>query len=82
MSEITIPVKMSFQQILQVVELLTEQERMVLLKKLGQKTPVSWQSRFGRALQKLGEQNVHIPLGEVQSDVEKAIQEVRAKNGE
>lgn len=32
MSEIAIPVKMSFQQILHVVELLNEQERIVLLK--------------------------------------------------
>ncbi len=81
MSEITIPVTMSFQQILKIVEMLSEQERIVLLKKLGQKTPVSWQAKFGRELKKLGEKNKRIPLEEVMLDVEEAIREVRVKNG-
>ena len=81
MSEITIPVKMSFQQILKIVELLSEQERMVLLKKLGQKTPFTWQAKFGTVLKKLEKLNKPIPFDEVQSDVEEAIREVRVKNG-
>jgi len=81
MSEITIPVKMSFQQILKVVELLNEQERIALLKKIKENTPDSWQARFGKALKKLGDQNIQIPIEEVQSDVEEAIREVRVKNG-
>jgi len=48
---------------------------------LGQKTPVSWQSRFGMTLKNLGEQNAQTPIEEVQSDVEEAIREVRVKNG-
>jgi hypothetical protein len=69
--------KLPFQQLLKAIEGLTEQERLILLKKLEQKTPATWQSRFDRALNILGEKNKQIPFEEVQSDVEKAVQEVR-----
>ena len=80
MSEVSITVKMPFQQILQAIEKLTDQERLVIRKKLEQKTPISWQTRFGLALEILGEKNKDIPFEEVQTDVEKAIQEVRASS--
>lgn len=80
MSEIMLSVKLPFQQILKAVDKLNEQERLILRKKLEQNTPLSWQARFGLALEKLHEKNKDIPLEQVQSDVEKAIQEVRGEN--
>lgn len=78
MSEISITIRLPFQQLLKAIEGLTEQERLVLRKKLEQETPVSWKARFERALNKLDEKNKDIPLEQVQSDVARAIQEVRA----
>ncbi len=78
MSEVAITIKLPFQQLLKAIEGLTEQERLVLRKKLEQQTPASWQERFERALNLLGEKNKDIPLEQVQSDVARAIQEVRA----
>ena len=78
MSEISVTIKIPFQQLLKAIERLTEQERLVLLKKLEQKTPTTWQSRFERSLNTLGEKNKHIPFDQVQSDVEEAGQQVRA----
>jgi hypothetical protein len=78
MSEVSITIRLPFQQLLKAIEGLTEQERLVLRKKLEQQTPTSWQARFERALNLLGEKNKDVPSEQVQSDVERAIQEVRA----
>lgn len=78
MSEISITIRLPFQQLLTAIDNLTEQERLVLRKRLEQQTPASWQARFERALNSLGEKNKDVPFEQVQSDVERAIQEVRA----
>lgn len=80
MSEIFLTIKLPFQQLLKAIEALTEQERLVLRKKLEENTPLSWQARFERALTGLDEKNNKISLAEVQSDVEKAIQAVRGES--
>ncbi len=78
MSEVSITIRLPFQQLLKAIEGLTEQERLVLRKKLEQQTPTSWQARFERALNRLGEKNKDVPLEQAQSDVERSLQEVRA----
>ena len=77
MSEVLVTIKLPFQQLLKAIEGLTEQERLILRKKLEEKTSVSWQARFGRALDALGDQNNDVPIEQVQTDVESAILEVR-----
>lgn len=78
MSEVSITIKLPFQQLLEAIESLTEQERLVLRKKLEQETPITWKARFERALNILGEKNKDVPLEQVQSDVARAIKEVKA----
>lgn len=80
MSETLTSENLSFQQILRAVDKLGETERLILRKKLEQITPLSWQDRFDKALKTLAEKNKDIPLEEVESDVARAIQEVRTKH--
>jgi len=77
MSEVLVTIKLPFRQLLKAIEGLTEQERLILRKKLEEKTSVSWQARFERALDALGDQNNDVPIEQVQTDVESAILEVR-----
>ncbi|MBN2090545.1 hypothetical protein JW964_13105 [candidate division KSB1 bacterium] len=60
MSEIFLTIKLPFQQLLKAIEELTEQERLVLRKKLEENTPLSWQAQFERALTRLDEKNKKI----------------------
>ncbi len=77
MSEVSVTIKLPFQQLLKAIEGLTEQERLILRKKLEEKSPASWQARFERALDALGNKNKDVPIEQVQTDVETAILEVR-----
>jgi len=73
----TIKLEVPFQKLLNVIDQLTPDEKLVLQKKLQKEKVSSWQERFGRALQYLGKRNVKFSEKEVSEDVKKAIAEVR-----
>jgi len=73
----TIKLEVPFQKLLNVIDQLTPDEKLVLKKKLQKEKVSSWQERFGRALQYLGKRNVKFSEKEVSGDVKKAIAEVR-----
>ncbi len=73
----TLKLDISFQKLLAVVDQLELDEKMFLRKKLDREKVPSWQERFGRALQQLGNKNKRFTTKEVLTDVERAISDVR-----
>jgi hypothetical protein len=73
----TIKLDIPFQKLLNVVDQLTPEERLVLKKKLEKGKAATWQERFGKALRYLGKKNVRFSEQEVSDDIKKAIAEVR-----
>lgn len=77
MSYKAIRLEIPFQKLLNVLDQLTPDEKLVIRKKLEKEKVASWQERFGRALQTLGKRNVKFSEDEVEADIKKAIAEVR-----
>lgn len=73
----SIKLEVPFQKLLDVVDQLTRDEKLVLKKKLLRDKTSTWQERFGNALNILGKTNVKFSEREVAQDVSKAIAEVR-----
>jgi hypothetical protein len=73
----TLKLDISFQELLAVVDQLELDEKMFLRRKLDREKVPSWQERFGRALQRLGNKNKRFTAKEVLTDVERAISDVR-----
>ena len=73
----TIKFEIPFKELLNVIDRLPEDEKILLKKKLEKGKVMSWQERFGRALKYLGSRNRRFPEAEVKKDVKKAIAEVR-----
>ena len=80
MPNISIEMEIPFKQFLEMVDKLSTTEKILLKNHLGKYEELTWQERFGRALEYLGERNKNIPLQQVEEDVQKAIKEVRAKS--
>ena len=76
-----IKIEVPFRQLLTIVDQLTPMEKTVLGKRLEEGGQLSWQERFGKVLDDLGERNKDIPLEQVEQDVDRAIKEVRANRG-
>ena len=78
----TVKVGIPFQRLLNVIDQLTPDEKLVLKKRLEKEKVTTWQERFGKALQYLGKTNKMFTEKEVEEDVKRAIAEVRssAKN--
>lgn len=74
----TIKLEIPFQKLLDVVDQLTPEEKLVFRKKLEKGKAATWQQRFGRALQQIGKRNIRFTEKEVEEDVKKAIAEVRS----
>lgn len=77
MARKTIKLEVSFQKLLNVIDQLTPEEKLVLKKKLQKEKVSTWQERFGRALQYLGKKNIKFSEKEVTEDIKRAIAEVR-----
>jgi hypothetical protein len=77
---INLEIEIPFKQFLEMVDKLSPTEKILLKNHLEQYEGLTWQGRFGRALEYLGEQNKNVPLQQVEEDVQKAIKEVRAKS--
>jgi hypothetical protein len=73
----TLKLDISFKELLAVVDQLELDEKMFLRRKLDNEKVPSWQKRFGRALQQLGNKNKRFTAKEVLTDVEQAISDVR-----
>lgn len=82
MSTKTIKLEIPFQKLLSVIDQLDPDEKLVLKKRLEKQKVITWQKRFGKALDQLGKKNIGFSEKEVAEDVKKAIAEVRisAKN--
>ncbi len=78
----TIKLEIPFQKLLSVIDQLDPDEKLVLKKRLEKQKVITWQKRFGKALDQLGKKNIRFSEKEVAEDVKKAIAEVRisAKN--
>lgn len=78
----TIKVEIPFQRLLNAVDQLNIEEKLVLKKRLEKEKVTTWQERFGRALKSLGTKNKKFSENEVAEDIKRAIAEVRssAKN--
>jgi len=78
----TVKLEIPFQKLLTIIDQLDPGEKLLLKKKLEKQKITTWQERFGKALQQLGEKNIKFTEKEVAEDVRKAIAEVRssAKN--
>lgn len=74
-----IRLEVPFQKLLNVLDQLTPDEKLVIRKKLEKENVSTWKDRFGRALQTLGKRNVRFSEAEVEEDVRKAIAEVRSR---
>lgn len=79
MSYKAIRLEVSFQKLLNVLDQLTPDEKLVLRKKLEKERAATWQERFGRVLQSLGKRNTKFSEADVEEDVRKAIAEVRSR---
>ncbi len=79
MSYKAIRLEIPFQKLLNVLDQLTPDEKLVIRKKLEKEKVATWQERFGRALQTLGKRNVKFSEEEVEADVKRAIAEVRSR---
>jgi len=53
----TVKVEIPFQRLLNVIDQLTTDEKLVLKKRLEKEKVTTWQERFGKALQYLGKKN-------------------------
>ncbi|MBM4139982.1 MAG: hypothetical protein FJ242_00580 [Nitrospira sp.] len=73
----TVKVEIPFQRLLNVIDQLTPDEKLVLKKRLEKEKVTTWQERFGKALQYLGKKNKGFSEKEVEEDVKRAIAEVR-----
>ncbi|PIP39644.1 hypothetical protein COX18_09360 [Candidatus Desantisbacteria bacterium CG23_combo_of_CG06-09_8_20_14_all_40_23] len=78
MTQRAVKLKIPFTQLLKIVEQLSPNERVVLRKQLVRERQLSWQERFGKALDYLGERNKGISLEKVESDITRAVKEVKA----
>ena len=74
----TVKVEIPFQRLLNVVDQLTPDEKLVLKKRLKKEKITTWQERFGKGLQYLGKKNKGFSEKEVEEDVKRAIAEVRS----
>ncbi|OHE59609.1 MAG: hypothetical protein A2Z47_11380 [Thermodesulfovibrio sp. RBG_19FT_COMBO_42_12] len=74
----TVKVEIPFQRLLNVIDQLTTDEKLVLKKRLEKEKVTTWQDRFGKALQYLGKKNKGFYEKEVEEDVKRAIAEVRS----
>lgn len=74
----TVKVEIPFQRLLNVIDQLTIDEKLVLKKRLEKEKVTTWQDRFGKALQYLGNKNKGFSEKEVEEDVKRAIAEVRS----
>ena len=81
MPNINLEIEIPFKQFLEIVDKLSPAEKILLKNHLEQYQELTWQERFGRALEYLGERNKNIPLQQVEEDVQEAIKEVRTKSG-
>ncbi len=79
MSYKAIRLEIPFQKLLNVLDQLTPDEKLVIRKKLEKEKVATWQERFGRALQTLGKRNIKFSEEEVEADVKRAIAEVRSR---
>lgn len=79
MSYKAIRLEIPFQKLLNVLDQLTPDEKLVVRKKLEKEKVATWQERFGRALQTLGKRNVKFSEEEVEADIKRAIAEVRSR---
>ncbi len=77
---INIEIEIPFKQLLEMVDKLSPTEKIFLKNHLKKCEGLTWQERFGRTLEYLGERNKNIPLQQVEEDVQKAIKEVRTKS--
>ena len=73
----TIKFEIPFKELLNVIDRLPEDEKILLKKKLEKGKVTSWQGKFGRALKYLGNRNRRFPETDVKKDVKKAIAGVR-----
>jgi hypothetical protein len=74
----TVKLEIPFQQLVNIIDQLTPDEKLILKKRLEKGKISTWQERFGKALQYLGKRNVRISEKEVAEDVKRAIAEVRS----
>lgn len=74
----TIKVEIPFQRLLNVIDQLTPDEKLVIKKKLEKEKTTTWQERFGNVLRYFGEKNKGFSEKEVAEDVKRAITEVRS----
>jgi len=72
MAQRAIKIEVPFRQLLTIVDQLTPMRKIVLRKRLKEGSQLSWQERFGGALDYLGERNKDIPLEQVEQDVDRA----------
>lgn len=79
MSYKAIRLEIPFQKLLNVLDQLTPDEKLVIRKKLEKEKVATWQERFGRALQTLGKKNVKFYEEEIEADVKRAVAEVRSR---
>lgn len=79
MSYKAIRLEIPFQKLLNVLDQLTPDEKLVVRKKLEKEKVATWQERFGKALQTLGKRNVKFSEEEVEADIKRAIAEVRSR---
>jgi hypothetical protein len=78
MSTKTVKVEIPFQRLLNVIDQLTPDEKLVLKKRLEKEKVTTWQERFGKALHYLGKKNKGFSEKEVEEDAKRAIAEVRS----
>ncbi len=74
----TIKVEVPFQKLMNAIDQLSTDEKLVLKKRLERDKITTWQERFDRALKYLGKKNKKIAEKEVDADVKQAIAEVRS----
>lgn len=73
MSYKAIRLQIPFQKLLNVLDQLTPDEKLVIKKKLEKEKVASWKERFGSALKTLGKRNVKFSEEEVEADIKRAI---------
>ncbi len=69
--------KIPFKELINIIDHLSPEEKIIIKKRLANEEITTWKERFGRSLKVLGRKNIGISETEVKKDVDRAIAEVR-----
>ncbi len=69
--------KIPFKELINIIDNLSPEEKIIIKERLANEEVTTWKERFGRTLKTLAKKNARVSESEVKQDVDRAIAEVR-----